>query len=327
MKKIIMSAIIAGTLLFSSASGALGETSDLVMENLKIVRGETVSLAEKTTTFQSAGQWIQASDGRWWYRHSDGSYTVNNWEHIGGQWYYFDGNGWMVTGWLNLGGTWYYLSASGAMATGWQAINGHWYYLKSDGAMVTGWYHVSYAGQYGGKPYWNYFDSSGAYVTDSDTKGCIHGKNTYVDHKCIYSGNLKYCISTTKKSENSINTAASYWNALGNCHASFKQLGISGKSHINITSSKNFETTTLAITYFFYNGNTTKPQNTNWSGCQIDLNENKSTTIATIAHEFGHTLGLSHRISKKDSIMCQQGQGRTATKPNSTEVSVVNHLY
>ena len=23
-------------------------------------------------------------------------------------------------------------------------------------------------------------------------------KNTYVDHKCIYSGNLKYCISTKK---------------------------------------------------------------------------------------------------------------------------------
>lgn len=63
-------------------------------------------------------------------------------------------------------------------------------------------------------------------------------KNTYVDHKCIYSGNLKYCISTTKKSENSIKTAAPYRNALENCHASFKQLGTSGKSHMNITSSK-----------------------------------------------------------------------------------------
>lgn len=31
---------------------------------------------------------------------------------------------------------------------------------------------------------------------------------------------------------------APYWNALGNCHASFKQLGTSGKSHMNITSSK-----------------------------------------------------------------------------------------
>lgn len=63
-------------------------------------------------------------------------------------------------------------------------------------------------------------------------------KNTYVDHKCIYSGNSKYCISTTKKSENSIKTAAPYRNALENCHASFKQLGTSGKSHMNITSSK-----------------------------------------------------------------------------------------
>ena len=58
-------------------------------------------------------------------------------------------------------------------------------------------------------------------------------KNTYVDHKCIYSG-----ISTTKKSENSIKTAAPYRNALENCHAFFKQLGTSGKSHMTITSSK-----------------------------------------------------------------------------------------
>lgn len=32
-------------------------------------------------------------------------------------------------------------------------------------------------------------------------------------------------------------------------------------------------------------------------------------------------------LAKKDSVMCQQGQGRTATKPNTTEASVVNHLY
>lgn len=29
-----------------------------------------------------SGQWIQASDGRWWYRHSDGTYTKSNWEEV-----------------------------------------------------------------------------------------------------------------------------------------------------------------------------------------------------------------------------------------------------
>ena len=41
-------------------------------------------------------QW-QISNGRWWYSHADGSYTINNWELIGGQWYYFDASGYMLS--------------------------------------------------------------------------------------------------------------------------------------------------------------------------------------------------------------------------------------
>lgn len=76
--------------------------------------------------------WIQ-SGSRWWYRHSDGSYTKNGWEKINGKWYHFDGSGWMQTGWLQLGSTWYYLESSGAMA------EDKWvgdYYLTGSGAMA-----------------------------------------------------------------------------------------------------------------------------------------------------------------------------------------------
>lgn len=59
--------------------------------------------------YNAKDQWIQV-DGRWWYRHADGSYTTENWEFIDGEWYYFDAEGWMVTGWLEWGGWWYYLS-------------------------------------------------------------------------------------------------------------------------------------------------------------------------------------------------------------------------
>lgn len=45
------------------------------------------------------GKWINDSNG-WWYRHSDGSYTVNNWEYINGNWYYFNSQGYMQTGWI-----------------------------------------------------------------------------------------------------------------------------------------------------------------------------------------------------------------------------------
>lgn len=44
---------------------------------------------------QTQAGWIQ-NGNRWWYLHSNGSYTRNGWEKINGQWYYFDNAGWMV---------------------------------------------------------------------------------------------------------------------------------------------------------------------------------------------------------------------------------------
>ena len=85
----------------------------------------------------SNGSWIQ-SNGRWWYKHSDGSYTKNEWEKINETWYYFDSEGWMKTGWFNEYGNWYYLDDSGAMKTGWCLISGSWYYLNTSGVMQTG---------------------------------------------------------------------------------------------------------------------------------------------------------------------------------------------
>ncbi|MDU2538292.1 MAG: caspase family protein [Streptococcus mitis] len=89
----------------------------------------------------SDGSWIQ-SNGRWWYKHSDGSYTKNGWEKINETWYYFDSEGWMKTGWFNEHGNWYYLDDSGAMKTGLQTIGGNEYYLSTSGAMQTGWQNI-----------------------------------------------------------------------------------------------------------------------------------------------------------------------------------------
>ena len=94
------------------------------------------SISPKAYSY-SNGSWIQ-SNGRWWYKHSDGSYTRNGWEKINETWYYFDSEGWMKTGWFNEHGNWYYLDASGAMKTGWCLISGSWYYLNTSGVMQTG---------------------------------------------------------------------------------------------------------------------------------------------------------------------------------------------
>lgn len=205
MKKVVSSILIFCITIVISVFPVAARVND-VQEKNKLTTG---TLEVKATT--QSGQWIQATDGRWWYKHTDGTYTKNNWEYINGNWYYFDGNGWMVTGWIK----------------------------------------ISYAGQYNNKPYWNYFNTNGEFVTDSDTKGCEQGKNTYLDHKCINSSYMKYCISTTAKSETSIITAASYWNNLSNCHASFTKGQGSLNCHVNVTSSTRFDSTTLGITYFF----------------------------------------------------------------------------
>ena len=112
--------------------------------------------SSQTTYSKSSGSWIK-SGSRWWYKHSDGSYTTNGWEQINGTWYYFDSEGWMKTGWIKEYGKWYYLDDSGAMKTGLQTIGGNEYYLSTSGAMQTGWHNI------GDDTY--FFASSGARQT------------------------------------------------------------------------------------------------------------------------------------------------------------------
>lgn len=112
--------------------------------------------SSQTTYSKSSGSW-KKSGSRWWYKHSDGSYTANGWEQINGTWYYFDNEGWMKTGWIKEYGKWYYLDDSGAMKTGLQTIGGNEYYLSTSGAMQTGWHNI------GDDTY--FFASSGARQT------------------------------------------------------------------------------------------------------------------------------------------------------------------
>ncbi|MBS5874285.1 MAG: C39 family peptidase [Clostridiales bacterium] len=156
--------------------------------NLSVFNSEqTVYAADTSTAYTTGssetGTWIHESNGKWWYRHADGSYTKNAWEYINGKWYHFDKYGWMQTGWLSLNGKWYYLTADGDMVTGWQKINGKWYYFKNDGSMQTGWirldgkwYYLNDDGsmQIGWKKInesWYYFLSNGSMNTKALTLG------------------------------------------------------------------------------------------------------------------------------------------------------------
>ena len=76
-------------------------------------------------------KWIY--NGKWWYRHSDGSYTKNDFEDINGQTYYFDASGYMVTGWRQIKSDWYLFNGSGVMVKNSWSGN---YYLEKDGKMA-----------------------------------------------------------------------------------------------------------------------------------------------------------------------------------------------
>ena len=162
----------AGTYILEM-SGEAGSPHDHSVDNRKrvfkvrkeVTIGNPSTNSNTNTTTQSgsnsniSGSWVQ-SDSRWWFKHSDGSYTSNGWEKINGVWYRFDNYGWMQTGWVK-DGSWYYLDGSGAMKTGWLKDNGSWYYLQDSGAMKTGWMKVA------GK--WYYAYSSGALAINTTT--------------------------------------------------------------------------------------------------------------------------------------------------------------
>lgn len=111
---------------------------------------------------RQAGTWIQEPNGKWWYKHTNGSYTRNDWEPIGDKYYYFDNEGYMVTGWVSWEGKWYYCCSSGYMMIGWIQDGGKDYYLEMDGSMQTGWVPLDK---------WYYLDeTSGAWINNTGTK-------------------------------------------------------------------------------------------------------------------------------------------------------------
>lgn len=140
----------------SSTSNTTSNSSTAKNNSSSSSSSSTSTSTVTETKKQISGNWL-VSNNRWWYRHSDGSYTTSDFETINGQVYYFDSEGYMVTGWQKVNGTWYYFTSSGARYSGWAYLWNTWYYMDADGKMLTGFYNVN------GQTYFS--DASGAMIT------------------------------------------------------------------------------------------------------------------------------------------------------------------
>lgn len=148
-------------------------------------------------TSTQSGTWIKESNGRWWYKHADGSYTKYDWEYINGSWYFFDANGWMWTEWLSWEGNWYYLNPSGVMHTGWLLDGGKWYYFTSRGIMVYRWNKIN--------GFWYYFDGSDGSM---NKESFSYAGRTYTFYQ---SGAHEGALKSTKIDIDRVEQANSNW--------------------------------------------------------------------------------------------------------------------
>lgn len=233
----------------------------------------------------------------------------------------------MLTGWYISGSSRYYLDTRGMnrpegarIEDDWETISNKWYHFGSDGKMQTGWHKLIYTGYSPpNQDNWHYFNSSGVWQTDSDTKGCTEGYNTFNDHVFLNAlDNIKYYVNPNDLHVTSVVNGCNLWDSdIVNITRSTDEYDCNIEFKTDNTVSGNV----LAITYFQHD----RPSEMDWWWCMVLINPNYSVPALTMAHEMGHCLGLTHRIAEKDSVMCIEN--RTATRPTSKDYTVINHLY
>lgn len=194
--------------------------------------------------------------------------------------------------------------------------------------MATGWQYLTFPGAYSGSPYYNYFDGNGAFVTDSDVRGCAHGFSTFSDNRYTCNANaLSYYSYCSNAVNGIIQRGVNNWN---NGYVAISKVPTDSQANMLFYEYSSLGQNTLAITNFFKGSslNRIEPWNDLWTGTSIHLVNNLGTVSSgTVTHEIGHALGLSHKITNPNSIMCQIKYGRKVETVQPLDLDAVKHIY
>ena len=159
----------------------------------------SVSKANSTTALPKryvfTAKFIKDSGG-YKYRNTNGSFSKNKFQKIGGETYYFDSNGYRVTGFKTVNKKTYYFDKDGKMLLRWKRVNGKKYLFDPiDGHMHTGWEWVEE------KSAWYYLSPSKGYLLEGWQT--INGKKYYLTPTDFYAktgwqtiGGKKYYFDT-----------------------------------------------------------------------------------------------------------------------------------
>lgn len=191
----------------------------------------------------------------------------------------------------------------------------------------------------------------GSISVKADGYVCGHGYHTFGDYTLNGGvGNYGYTNRYYWVSSSFSSTYVTYiQNSVKQWVNTTSDIGVSTPISIVKTSTK---TSSVFDVYSTYLGATTLGRTDFWkSGAKLTLNssgaltqnygytyihvnptalnsESASQRQATVAHEFGHAMGLSHKNTVSTSIMCQnQGGFRTATRASASDLNAINHLY
>ncbi len=180
---------------------------------------------------------------------------------------------------------------------------------------------------------------------------CQHGYLTFNDHQLVGGvgnyGNYRrysYIYPSASSYSQIVQTALSQWtNTSVYTSISLRTTSVKSQSYFDIISypesidGSTVLAETFQYTYAKSNGRK-NPMIENWGWSEIELYDialngdpgqygsTYNQKLKTVAHEFGHAMGLSH-ADDPGKLMAQSWRGGTVTRATNYELYTINHIY